>query len=177
MADTNVSLDIAALPKQFTVLLNATTSKKIYAYSVLNSVPQDIIFLALSHPAHNLFTTLDRLAIRNNMHFIDTVSKRIDSSLHLQGCEYLYSSDYNDVLKAIEKQVQTTGMRENVLFVDALHHWLLQKDKSTALLFLDFLHKRLKLLRLSSIFLVDLEKLHSTVRKKVEEMSDRVITL
>ncbi len=177
MADTNVSLDIGALPRHFTVLINANTSKKIYAYNVLDLVYRDIIFLAISHPAHNILTTLDRLEIRNNIHFIDAVSKRIGSKISVDGCEYLSTSDYNEVLKTIEKIVQSKGLQENVLFVDAMHHWLLQGDAETAMRFIDFLHKRLRVLRLNSIFLVDLEKLHPDVRKRLEKISDKVVSV
>ena len=178
MADRNVSLDIEALPKHFTVLINAGTSKKIYAYNVLDSVHRDVIFLALSHPAHNMIRTLDRLGVgTDKLEFIDAITKRIDSKTSVDGCEYLYSRDYNEVLKAIERKVQSKGIQDNVLFVDALHHLLLQDDSKTAMNFLDFFHKRLKVLRLNSIFLVDLEKLRPDVRRKIEAISDKTITL
>jgi len=178
MADTNVSLDIEALPKHFTVLINAGTSKKIYAYNVLDSVHRDVIFLALSHPAHNMIRTLDRLGVdTNNLQFIDAITKRIDSKTSVDGCVYLHSRDYNEALKAIEKKVQGKGIQDNVLFVDALHHLLLQDDSKTAMNFLDFFRKRLKVLRLSSIFLVDLERLHPDVRSKLESISDKTINL
>lgn len=178
MADTNVSLDIEALPKHFTVLINANTSKKIYAYNVLDSVHMDVIFLALSHPAHNVIRTLDRLGVdANKLEFIDAITKRIDSKTSVDGCKYLYSRDYNEILKAIEKKTQSKGIQENVLFVDALHHLLLQDDSKTAMTFLDFFHKRLKVLRLNSIFLVDLERLNPDVRSKLESISDKTINL
>src|SRR3989344_8889502 len=136
MADRNVSLDIEALPKHFTVLINAGTSKKIYAYNVLDSVHRDVIFLALSHPAHNMIRTLDRLGVgTDKLEFIDAITKRIDSKTSVDGCEYLYSRDYNEVLKAIERKVQSKGIQDNVLFVDALHHLLLQDDSKTAMNF------------------------------------------
>ncbi len=172
-----VSLNIEQLPKHFVVLVHTDVSKKVYAYNVLDNLHRDILYVALSHPAHNVFRTLDRLGIdHSKIHFIDAVSKRIDAGLMLERCDYVHDRDFNTVLKAIEQAAIRKPSRENVVVIDALHHWLLHEDRATALRFVDFLQKRLKVLRLNSIFFVDLERLHPDIRKKVEAMSDRVIT-
>ena len=153
-------------------------SEELFAAIRLDSVHRDVIFLALSHPAHNMIRTLERLGVdTNKLQFIDAITKRIGSKTSVDGCVYLHSRDYNEALKAIEKKVQGKGIQDNVLFVDALHHLLLQDDSKTAMNFLDFFHKRLKVLRLSSIFLVDLERLHPDVRSKLESISDKTINL
>lgn len=174
----NVSLDLEQLPKHFVVLVNTDMSKKVYAYDVLDNLHRDTIYVALTHPAHNVYKTLDRLGIdHSRIHFIDAVSKKIDAGLFLDGCEYLHNRDFNTVLTAIENTTIKKPIRDNVLVIDTLHHWLMQEDKNTAVRFIDFLNKRLKVLRLSSILFVDLERLHPKVREKLETISDKTIHL
>lgn len=171
----NVTSDLGHLPKQYVLLVHAPPAKKIYAYSLLEQIHNSIVLVAVSHPAHNIHKTLERLGITKNIHYIDVVSKRIGAGLFLEGCQYLPTADYATLLKAIEHANEQLPIKCGVVLIDSLHHLLLNEDRATALRFIDFLHQRLKVLRMSSILFADLDTLHPDVRGKLQQISDSVV--
>ncbi len=172
------SRDLDGLPKHFVLLVNTGASNKIHSYYLLDDLQKYAIVLALSHPAHNIHNILGKIGVRREkVHYIDTISKRIQAGLALEGCHYMHESDLNSVMKAVAAVNDKLPMKENILFVDSLHHLFMQNDKDTILRFIDFMHRRLKLLRLNSIFVVDLSRLDNEVREKLERISDKILNI
>ena len=111
-------------------------------------------------------------------YFIDTISKRIDSKFKNDRTEYLYTNkDLGEIAHSIERVISKMPPGDKFIIIDSLHHLLMHHDEKTALEFLDFLNKRLRLLRLNRIYLTDYSKLKQIIKNKLLKISDRIIHL
>ena len=170
--------DLVNLPKDFTLVINTSNPKNhIYSYEILDWMHNSGICLLLNRTAYNLKSMLDNIGFNTNkLYFIDAVSKSIDSKFNLDKTDYLHSyKNLNLILSSIERLSAIPGNR--FIIIDSLNHLLMHHDKKTAMSFLDFLNKRLKLLNLNSIYLADFNKLNNEVKNKLSKMSDRIINL
>lgn len=170
--------DLVNLPKDFTLVVNASSPHKhLYSYELLDWMHTDGICLLLNRTAYNLKNMLNILGFdTNKLYFIDTISKKIDSRFHNEKTEYLYTdTDLSLIANSIEKVLSKMPPGNRFIIIDSLHNLLIHHDEKSALNFIDFLNQRLKLLNLNRIYLVDYNKINNNVKNKLIKISDRII--
>lgn len=172
--------DLVNLPKDFTLVVNISDPHKhLYSYELIDWMPTEGICLLLNRTSYNLKNMLNILGFdTHKLYFIDTISKRIDSKFKTDKTEYLYTNkDLSEIAHSIERVISKMPPGDKFIIIDSLHNLLMHHDEKTAIEFIDFLNKRLRLLRLNRIYLTDYNKLKQNVKNKLLKISDRIIHL
>lgn len=163
------------------ILTIATTSinNHLKAYDALNYLHTEGICLALNRTSYNLRNFIAHQgADPSKLFFIDAVSLSIQSPFKIQNCEYLaHAKDLAKLAATIEQVKTKLPPGDKFLIIDSFHDLAHQHNEKTLLDFMDFLGKRLRVLRMKTIIIADTYRLTKRLQKKLEELSDKTIRL
>ncbi len=172
--------DLAGLPHDGILTINTkTVESHLPAYDILHSLHTDGMCLVVNRTSYNLRNMIAHRGINTDkLFFIDTVSRAIQSPFTIQNCEYLaHAKDLTKLAAAIENVKSKLPAGDKFLVIDSLHDLVYQHKEKTMLEFMDFLSKRLRLLRIKTIIIADKRRLGKNIKKKLEEISDKITTI
>jgi len=147
------------------------------AYSVLNALPSEGVCVTLNRTANNLQRMIQQHGLdTRKLHFVDAVTVPIQDTRRMDGCSYVPDPrNLADLASLIERAVQGMKPGDKFVIVDCFHDLGYYHDEHTIIQFLDFLTQRLKVLRLKGIFLIDQNRLSRKVKKRLFEVSDKMV--
>ena len=168
--------EVMELPNLFSIVINTDIDNHFKAYRVLDNLHTDGILVSFHRTAGNLKNMLLRHGYdADKLHFIDLVSKAIDAKKLTEKSDYLLTPKLLNEVGALIENIARNNVKNKFVIFDSLHLLHLFHDEKTIINFVDFVHKRAKLLGMKTVFIANKERLSKGVKQKLNSIADRVI--
>jgi len=155
-----------------------SSNKQFHPYELLNYIPHETVILLLSRTAKNMHQLLDQHGYDlSKTHFIDLISKTIDSPFEHKNTTYTQNIDLSDLTEIIENKIKTLKPGVKTLFIDQMDNILLHNGELKTLRFIDFLKKRMDHHQTRTIFLANNKRLTKNMSKFLFTKCDEIIEI
>ena len=161
-----------------TFLFKTDALNQFYPYELLNYLKHPSIIIPLRRTATGMHHLLDQHGFNlSNTHFIDFVSKHIDSPLTHQKTTYLQKISLKQLIEETEKKAKSLSKGPKTLFIDDIHLLVPHYGELKTRRFLDYLTKRMQNHMTKVVVLADHRKLPKQVSKFLHTTCDEIIEI
>jgi hypothetical protein len=157
--------NIAQSPRG-TFLFKTDALNQFYPYELLNYLKHPSIIIPLRRTAAGMHHMLHQHGFNlKDAHFIDFVSKHINSPLEHKKTTYLQKISLKELVEETEKKAKALSKGPKTLFIDDIHLLVPHYGELKTRRFLDYFSKRMQNHMTKVIILADHRKLPKQVSK------------